>query len=210
MKKYFVILLSVSLTWSVSAKELSKEDKKRINSQLKEYKKDPESFQRMLDRNKDAVDSATAQLSEKRAELKEMSNNLANAQNKVTSLEGELKECKSKPEQVCPPCPTPGAVPMGGSVYKIQLGLFKNVDLGSFLDHPKYFGIEKVGDKNRYVISYFDTKDDAEKFVAELKKLGIKGAFASIYEGGERVIEEKTKKPAGKPAPKKAPAKKGK
>ena len=208
MKKYFVILLSVSLTWSMSAKELSKEDKKRINSQLKEYKKDPESFQRMIDRNKEAIDSAEAQLSEKKAALREATSNLSDAQNKITSLQAELKECKSKPEQVCPPCPTPGAVPVGGSVYKIQLGLFKNVDLGSFLDHPKYFGIEKVGDKNRYVISYFDSKDDAEKFVAELRKLGIKGAFASKYEGGERVIEEKA--PKGKTTTKKAPGKKAK
>lgn len=202
MKKYLIVLLSVTLTWSVSAKELSKEDKKRINSQLKEYKKDPESFQRMLDKNKEAIDSANAQLAEKKAALREATSQLADAKNKATSLEEELKVCKSKPETVCPPCPTPGAVPMGGSIYKIQLGLFKNVDLGSILEHPKYFGIERVGDKNRYVISYFDTKDDAEKFVTELRKLGIKGAFASKYDGGERVIEEKkTTKPAGKKAP---------
>jgi hypothetical protein len=198
MKKYLILSLSLVLTWSATAKELSKEDKKRINSQLKEYKKNPEAYQRMLDQHKEALDSANAQILRSQMTIKELTNNLANAQNKVTSMESELKECQNKPVQTCPPCPQPGAVPSGGAIYKIQLGLFKNVDLGSMVDQPKYFGIEKVGDRNRYVISYFDTKEDAEKFIAELKKLGIKGAFAAKYENGDRIIEKPVTKPETK------------
>jgi len=204
MKKYLILFLAITVTTSyATAKDLSKEDKKRINDQLKEYKKNPESFQRMLDKHKQDMDSAEAQLSAKNIALREATTSLADTKNKMTSLEAELKSCQNKPVQTCPPCPQPGAVPTGGTVYKIQLGLFRNSDLGSFLTDPKYFGLEHVGDKNRYVISYFNDKDDAEKFVAELKKMGIKGAFAAKYEGGERVFESKKAEPAIKKAPKK-------
>jgi hypothetical protein len=50
-------------------------------------------------------------------------------------------------------------------------------------------GVEKDGDKNRYNISYFLDKEEAEHLVSDLRKLGLHGAFVAKYENGERVME---------------------
>ncbi len=207
MNKYIILLLTLFVgLGTLTAKDLSKEDKKRIKSQLKEYRKNPESYQKMIDQYKETIDSNTVQLARRKATISQLTTNLNDAQVKLTELESQLKECQNKPVPVCPSCPVPGAVP-SGTIYKIQVGLFKKLDISNYLNDPKYFGIEKADDKNRYVISYFNSKEEAEKFVAELRKLGIKGAFAAKYENGERVVE--TKKAKAKPEIKK-PVKKTK
>jgi cell division protein FtsN len=204
MKRHIILLLSLALVSSaITAKELSKEEKKELKSQLKEYLKHPENYQKLISNYKETIDSQNSQIAQRKATINQLSNRNNDLENQVTSLQGQLKECTSKPAPVCPPCPDPAAVPSAGVIYKIQVGLFKNLDISGYLKDPKYFGLEKDGEKNRYVISYFNTKEDAEKFVAELRKLGIRGAFAAKYENGERVFEtkkSKSKPTAAKPA----------
>jgi hypothetical protein len=79
-------------------------------------------------------------------------------------------------------------------VYKIQIGLYKKLDMSSYLAEPKFIGLEKDGDKNRYVVSYFREKEEAVKFVTELRRLGIRGAFVAKYENGERSVPAKSGK----------------
>lgn len=192
MKKYIFLALSLSLlSFSLSAKELSKEDKKRIKSQLKEYKKNPESFQRMLDKNKQTIDSNNAELAQRKATIDQLSASFALTQKKASDLEAQLKECQDKPVPTCPQCPTPGATPNNSTVYKVQIGLYKKFDMTNYFVEPKYAGVEEVDGMHRYVISYFTTKEEAERFVADLRKLGLKGAFVAKYENGERVFEGK-------------------
>jgi cell division septation protein DedD len=189
MKKYFILFsCTIILSSSVTAKEISKEEKKRIKSQLREYIKHPESYQKVIDDYKETIDSNTVQLSQRKTTISQLTANIAISQQKMTDLESQLQDCKAKQIPVCPPCPDPKVIPTG-KVYKIQVGLFKNLDISNYLNEPKYFGIEKSDDKNRYVISYFEKKEEAEKFATELKKLGIHGAFVAQYENGERVLQ---------------------
>ena len=195
MKRHIILLLSLALaSSSMMAKELSKEEKKEIKSQLKEYLKHPESYQKLINNYKETIDSQNSGIAQQKATINQLSNRSNDLENQVTSLQGQVKECKSKAAPVCPPCPEPGAAPSAGTIYKIQIGLFKNLDISGYLKDPKYFGLEKDGDKNRYVISYFNTKEDAETFIAELKKIGVRGAFAAKYENGERVYETSKEK----------------
>ena len=195
MNKIILLLLSLSLiSGSVMSKELSKEDKKRIKSQLKEYLKNPDSFQKMMDHNKQTIDSNTAELAQRKATIDQLSASFTITQKKVDDLESQLKECQNKPVQTCPPCPTPGVAPANGTVYKVQIGLYKKLDLSSYFAEPKYTGMEKVDGMNRYVFSYFNTKAEAEEFVADLRKLGLRGAFVAKYENGERIMEGKKAK----------------
>jgi hypothetical protein len=200
MKKYITLLLSLALvSSSMTAKELSKEQKKEIKSQLKEYMKHPESYLKLISNYKETIDTQNSDIAQRKATIYQLTNRNNDLENQVTSLQGQLKVCTSKPAPECPPCPEPGAIPSTGTIYKIQIGLFKNLDISGYLKDPKYFGLEKDDDKNRYVISYFNTKEDAETFITELRKLGVRGAFAAKYENGQRIFET-TKKDKTKPA----------
>jgi hypothetical protein len=195
MKKYIFLALTLSLlSLSLSAKELSKEDKKRIKTQLKEYNKNPESFQRMLDHNKQTIDSNNAELAQRKATIDQLSATFAITQKKLSDAEAQLKECQDKPVPTCPQGPTPGATPNNATVYKVQIGLYKKFDMTNYFVEPKYTGVEEVDGLHRYVFSYFTTKEEAERFVADLRKLGLRGAFVSKYENGERVFEGKAAK----------------
>jgi len=86
--------------------------------------------------------------------------------------------------------PTASTEVVPGTVYKIQIGLYKHFNINKYFDDLKTLGYEQVDGKNRYVIGTFDNVDTAKKFVADVRKMGIKDAFVSKYVDGERVFEE--------------------
>ena len=204
MHKYIIAILAVAfVSFSLSAKEMTKEEKKRIKDQLKIYKKDPESYQRMLGKYQAQIDTANTELGRKRDENDNLIKTATEQQAKMSMVESQLKTLQNKPEVKCPDCPVAGAVPSHGTIYKVQLGLYSKLNINNYFDKPKYIGVEQAEKMNRYVVSYFETKEEAENFVKDMKRFGIKGAFASKYENGERVYEwEKNPKFKGKKAPK--------
>ena len=204
MHKYILAILSLSiLSFSLLAKDLSKEEKKRIIDQLKIYKKDPDSYRRMLNKYQEQIDTANTELGRKRDENDNLLKSIAQQQAKVSMMETQLKDCQNKPAIQCPDCPEPGSIPSQGVVYKVQLGLYSKLNINNYFDKAKYVGVEKAEKMNRYVVSYFETKEEAENFVKDMKRIGIMGAFAAKYENGERVYEwDKNPKFKGKKAPK--------
>lgn len=86
--------------------------------------------------------------------------------------------------------PTASTEVVPGTVYKIQIGLYKHFNINKYFDDLKTLGYEQVDGKNRYVIGTFDNVATAKKFVEDVRKMGIKDAFVSKYVDGERVYEE--------------------
>jgi hypothetical protein len=86
--------------------------------------------------------------------------------------------------------PTASTEVVPGTIYKIQIGLYKHFNINKYFDDLKTIGYEQVDGKNRYVIGTFDNVDTAKKFVADVRKMGIKDAFVSKYVDGKRVYEE--------------------
>jgi hypothetical protein len=198
MKKYLLLLSCIVLSsWSVMAQKPSQTQPKKGTTTQKESPASTKVSKKTGDRNKEDLDTALARLSRKQAEIKELTKNLAYVQNKVTSLESELKDCNKKFAAECPPCATQGAIPTTGTIYKIQLGIFKNPDISDNFTSQKFLGIEKTDDKFRYMLNYFEDYEECMKFVNELKKLGIQGAYAVRYEDGKRVVYDQT--PDSKP-----------
>lgn len=196
MYKYALLILSACvLSASVSAKELTKEQKKQIKEKLKEYKKHPEKYDSMIKRYKETIDSNEAEITRRKETIDQLSNSYAELQGKMASLSRDLKELQNKPVPKCPDCPSASSIPSKGVIYKVQLGLFKKFDMNGYFTKPKFVGVESVDKMNRYVISYFDDKAESERFVKDLRKLGLKGAFSAKYEDGQRVFEKKGSKP---------------
>lgn len=195
MHKYILAsLVAMTLACATNAAELSREEKKAIKAELKQYKKNPASFKAMMDKNKEDLEAAAATISKNKEQINQLTNDFADAQAKLIERGNQLKECQNKPVPKCPEPADPLAAPVSGTVYKVQLGLYKKLDINSDFAKPKIVGFEKTEGMNRYVVNYFDTKEEAEHFAGDLRKLGLKGAFVAKYENGERVFEKgKTK-----------------
>ncbi|MBS1594652.1 MAG: hypothetical protein JST90_10015 [Bacteroidetes bacterium] len=194
MHKYILAsLVAMTLVSTAYGAELTKEEKKAIKAELKQYKKNPASFKAMMDKNKEDLDAAEATINKNKEQINQLTNDFADAQQKLIERGNQLKECQNKPVPKCPEPADPLAAPMTGTVYKVQLGLYKKLDINSDFAKPKIVGFEKTEGMNRYVVNYFDSKEDAEHFAGDLRKLGLKGAFVAKYENGERVFEKKGK-----------------
>jgi hypothetical protein len=193
MHKYIICTLLVSyLSMPAHAQTLTKKDKKQVISELKGYKKHPEAYKRMIDTYKQTIDSSATDISQKKEIIKQLTVSNGNLIKQVADLQSQLAACQSKPAPKCPDCPAPGAIPNDGTAYKVQIGFFKNFDMSRYFAEPKYVGIEKAdGNKNRYVISYFTDKKEAERCVSDLKRLGVRGAFVAKYENGQRAMAQK-------------------
>lgn len=92
--------------------------------------------------------------------------------------------------------------PQSGTVYKVQIGLYKEFNINKYFAEPRFIGYEEVDGMNRYIISYFPDEEIAKNFVADVRKMGIRDAFVSKYIDGQRVYEwSKNPKYNGKPEP---------
>jgi hypothetical protein len=191
-----LLLLIFSLLGSATAQSLSKEEKKKVKSQLKAYMKDPDAYQKMIDGYKEEIDSDQSQIARRKSVIDQLTRQSAEYQKKMMDAENDLNQCQKKPTPECPVYPVPGEVPTEVTVYKVQIGTFKKKDLSHYFVEPKYIGLEKAAEGNNYVISYFRDREEASKFAADLNRLGLKGAFVATYENGERAV--KAKKPAKK------------
>jgi hypothetical protein len=193
-----IIFVSALAAFSLSstAQGLSKDEKKAIKTELKGYQKDPAGFKRMMDKNKETIDSNNAQLELRKATINQLSASITTAQSRVTELEGQLKECQDKPAPKCPDCTVVTTTPTTGVIYKVQMGLFRKFDMNKYLADPKYLTVENAGGMNRYAVSYFKEKEEAQHFADQLIKMGIRGAFVAKYENGERVTERPNRRPS--------------
>jgi hypothetical protein len=93
-------------------------------------------------------------------------------------------------------------IPKSGTVYKVQVGLYKKFDIKKYFEEPRFIGYEDENGMIRYVISDFTDEGVAMSFVDDVRRMGIKDAFVAKYIDGKRVYEwNKNPKYEGKPVP---------
>jgi cell division protein FtsN len=172
----FTLLLALVFT-SAEAQSLSRKEKKEIKKEIKSYKKDPDKWVKMKDRQKRQIDDLTAEAEDLKRQL--AAANLINQDcaNKLLTLQNEYGMLKkSMPSTKVP----------DGTVYQVQMGYYKYLDLVSFNAKLKIIKAEEIDGAKRYVIGYFENSMDAMQFSNDLKTLGIKDAFVSQYVNGVR------------------------
>lgn len=199
--KYSIITLLFALFFvNAATAQIDKAEKKRIKKELKQYKKNPESYKSMITNYKTTIETNETEIKTKTTELADavsqnaaLENSLAEMRVKVEELQKKLAACEAK---------VPGAIPSTGSVYKVQFGLYEHFDITDYFSVPKFIGSEKVDKYNAYMVSYFDTEEQAQLFKADMRKMGLKDAFVAKYTDGQRVYEwEKNPKFKGKQVP---------
>jgi hypothetical protein len=200
MKKSLVLLIISFIITNYSFAQIDKAEKKRIKKELKEYKKNPQQYKSMIEGYKNNIKEAEETIEVKKQEItdcesqkKALKNSLSEMSIKFEEVLKKLANCEAK---------VPGQLPTAGTFYKVQFGLYEHFDLTDYFTVPKFIGSEKVDKYNAYVVSYFDSEEQAQAFKLDMQKMGLRDAFVSKYIDGSRIYEwEKNPKFKGKPTP---------
>ncbi|MFN8286453.1 MAG: hypothetical protein U0V74_06865 [Chitinophagales bacterium] len=216
MKKILSIaLLALFCSAGLHAQELSKEEKKRLKEELKNYMSDLPGYKAKMEDLRNTLDSNEAEIKRLKDDQAYASTRQAELENRIASYDTKVKELTQENKMLKGDYVEDGDTtvtkkfmadmqhpPAKGTVYKVQIGLYKEFNINKYFDQPRYIGYEEVEGMNRYIISYFPDEEVAKQFVADVRKMGIKDAFVSKYIDGERVYEwSKNPKYKGKKEP---------
>lgn len=216
MKKIFALfVMAVTLVNVAIAQDLSKAEKKRLKDELKAYEKDLAGYKAKMENIHATLDSNDAEIKRLKDDVAYASTKQAEQENKIAALENDLKKAGQEiaimrgdnvedadSEVVARVQTRINNAPQKGTVYKVQIGLYKDFNINKYFDQPRFIGYEEVDGMNRYIISYFPDEEVAKAFVADVRKMGIKDAFVTKYIDGVRVYEwSKNPKYKGKKEP---------
>ena len=164
------------------SQSLSKKDIKDLKKEIKTLKKDPYKYKQLKDHSgiKDIViNEQIYEISALNKEIKETHKKLEEVKSKPATAPISLDDLNKNTDNDC-------GINAPGKNYRVQIGLYKSLDLTKFLDAVKFIEYERVGVNYRYSIGNFKTEAEAEAFKLEIRKMGIKDAFVSEYTSGKR------------------------
>jgi seryl-tRNA synthetase len=216
MKKLYLLFACATLMANTAfAQELTKAEKKRLKDELKMYEKDLAGYKAKMEDIRTTLDSNDAEIKRLKDDVAYASTKQAEQDNKIAALQVELKNAKDeallltgqeadgvsqevidkvqKSRAAASTAASGGGAamsnePVAGTSFKVQIGLFK---VNRFFDEARYLGYEEVDGMLRYIISSFPDEATAEKFVKDVRKMGIRDAFVAKYVDGKRVYEWK-------------------
>jgi septal ring factor EnvC (AmiA/AmiB activator) len=180
VKLVFILFLSSAFLLTsvdVNAQTISKKRKKELKKELKELKKDPAKYDKMLKKNaaeKKEMEDENTRLKTAVSDLEEQ-NNLLKLQ--IDELDARYSALLEKQSNTSLP---------DGIAYQVQMGYYQYLNLASFNEQMKTIKAEEVDGAKRYVVGHFLELEDAIQFRDDIKKLGIEDAFVSQYINGER------------------------
>lgn len=224
MKKILSLLTFLTVLFQMSfGQTLSKEETKRLKAELKNYSKDLAGYKAKMEDIRNTLDSNDAEIKRLKDDFVYSSTKQAELENRVADYDHEIVSLQKENNVLKGYAPDgsdsdavnhKGSVnqqagtgslakePATGTIYKVQIGLYKEFNINKYFEEPRFIGYEEVDGMNRYIISYFPDEDIAKDFVKDVRKMGIKDAFVSKYIDGQRVYEwSKNPKYAGKKEP---------
>jgi len=169
----FTFIITLIAVEGNAQSKMSRSEKKQIKKELRNYRKNPETYKKKKIKQKetvqnleDEVESLKAELSEKDIQIVKLENLIDELMTKLeTALDDDLPS---------------------GTVYKVQMGYYEQLNLSSFNEKKRYLRAEEIDGAKRYTVGYFNTVEEAMQFANDIKKLGIEDAFVSQYIDGER------------------------
>jgi hypothetical protein len=172
--------------------QLTKAEQKEWKKKAKEYRKNPASLKTFTEQKQTADNTVTKQtgdikqmqssISDKNAKIAELEDQLARMRGELTTAQTELAALKA----------TPTVNPMDfskGTVFKVQVGAFKNKDLSKYFDNNPNLGGEAAGkdEPQRITIGIFRDYWEADTFKKYMRDMGVKDAWIVPYKDGARV-----------------------
>lgn len=182
--KTLITLLAVSfLLNGLYAQDLSKEEKKTLKKELRDLTKDPIKYKYLKESlvKKDIiVKEQSSEIEALTTEKDVLVKSLGVTRDSIGYFENQIAEARL---QAMPG----GFVKNDGLKYRVQIGLYKEFDIRSFLNDLKVTSFEETEGLFRYTIGNFTTEEEAETFKLAVRKMGIKDAFVSHYSDGIRI-----------------------
>ncbi len=178
----FIFLLS---THSVFAQKMSKEQqkvwkKKQKSMSVEDFKKKVEGYETAIEENsklEKQVVSTSQTLIEKERMIDSLQQALADAQQAAKS-ETENADASS----------SDGKDDYSkGTVYRVQVGAFRNKDLMKFVGHRRFHAEEDEDGVKKYTIAAFRDYWEADLFKKYLREMGVNDAWIVSYKDGVRV-----------------------
>lgn len=165
-----------------SQTQLTPEERKTLKKELNTYKKAPEKYKDMKDQNAAKIFELEAELENLRLQLTAEWRKVDSLNTVVTEAEQTISEFQNS-ETDC------GKVPSQGTVYSVQIGNYKRLDIKNSFNTNKGLRTENTTGGVAYLIGNFATAEEALKFVSDIKKFGITDAFVTQYIDGSRIMD---------------------
>lgn len=182
------------------AQELSKDEVRAIKSELKDYRKNPEAFQRLKDEHRlyqKQMQEFERQLNALRADQGQESDQLARKQQEVADLNQQLMQARatiqqlqteltSQPERpVIQPTDKPDW--MNGLVFRVQIGAYRKKPVPGQASTSDRMTVESEDGMQKILIGNFRVYDEAKELSDYFKQIGLKDAWVVPYRDGIRI-----------------------
>jgi len=177
-----VFLLGASNAYAQGDK-LSRAEKKKVKKELRKYKRNPEAYVKMKADKNQTIEDLEMVVEELNKELQTCNKNAKEQSDSLELLEQQLATLMEKYKDA-----TSGPELPDGTVYQVQIGYYKNLNLKAFNKRLKYVKAEQQNGGKRYVIGYFTDLQSAKSFNSDLRKLGVSDAFVTQYIDGKRIM----------------------
>ncbi|WP_338814842.1 Ezrin/radixin/moesin family protein [Bernardetia sp. Wsw4-3y2] len=178
----FIFLLS---THSVFAQKMSKEQKKVWKKKQKSMS--VEDFKKKVEGYETAVEEA----SKLEKQVVSTSQTLMEKERMVDSLQQALADAqqaaKSETENADASSSDGKDDYSKGTVYRVQVGAFRNKDLMKFVGHRRFHAEEDEDGVKKYTIAAFRDYWEADLFKKYLREMGVNDAWIVSYKDGVRV-----------------------
>lgn len=193
MKKpilYLLMLLAFCASGDALAQKKSKKERKKEKKEAKQWKKkiksmDPLAFKAMseeLQVLKGETATKDRELSALRKQITSRDAETAAKDAQIAELTQQLATANAKPVNV-----TSNAEDFTvGTVYKVQIGAFRNKDLMAYVNKKNFKGETDADGVKKYTIGHFRDYWEADTFKKYLREMGVKDAWIVAYENNER------------------------
>lgn len=181
--------------------KLSKEEKSRLRSEQKRWKKklksmSAEKFHEVISKHETLKNTSTTFDNELRAlkqdaetkkiDLERLDKSVARLEDRIEALKAECgKEGAEETTGNTSPKFSKGAV-----IHKVQVGDFNDPTLKAFQEEGEFWEKDKLLEDNAfrkvYTIGYFEDNFQAQAFKKMLRKMGLKDAYVQSYQDGKK------------------------
>ncbi len=185
-------LLILFLTVSVSHGQMSKQEEQFWKAKAKAYLKDPEVLKTEFEgyqaqirdlkkANKEVMDKMPVGTSKQlvdslRWAMIQQEKEIQDLRNQKDRLEAAYRAIKTTSDQGMKP----------GLIYRVQIGAFVFYEMQN-QHQDEDFLVERADGYNKYIMGNFRSVEEAQVFVDELLKLGLRGPWVVPYIDGVRV-----------------------
>ena len=186
MKKFSILLILfvfIANTGNVFSQELSSKEKKSLKKEIRKLLKDPVKYKFLKESlvvKETIVNEQSKEINLLTRESNKLKHELKVARDSIGEYAYKESEMKNAGNTNC--------TDDSGMKFRLQIGLYREFDITSFLEQFKLLSFEITDDgMYRYTIGNFDNEIEAESFKEAIRQMGIKDAFVSFYLDGKRI-----------------------